>query len=129
MNLCKNEPLKPELARTPVAPESKEFKTYTIPTSRGEAFTVLNTKRKEVTQFVEADDSYFRIKPDAPYILASRQIKDTPSVIYLNDDVSIGGNQLALIAGPCSIESRDQMVETALRVKAAGAQILRAGGF
>jgi 3-deoxy-7-phosphoheptulonate synthase len=44
-------------------------------------------------------------------------------------DVTIGGDQLAVMAGPCSVESREQMLETARAVKAAGAHILRGGAF
>jgi len=44
-------------------------------------------------------------------------------------DVTIGGDQLAVMAGPCSVESREQILETARAVKAAGGHILRGGAF
>jgi len=44
-------------------------------------------------------------------------------------DVTVGGNQLAVIAGPCSVESREQLLETAHAVKEAGATMLRGGAF
>ena len=44
-------------------------------------------------------------------------------------DVTIGGDQLAVMAGPCSVESREQVLETARVVKAAGGHMLRGGAF
>jgi 3-deoxy-7-phosphoheptulonate synthase len=63
-----------------------------------------------------------------PYKLASRRTHPDQTVIQVGP-VSIGGTQLAVIAGPCSIESREQMFETAYAVKAAGANLLRGGAF
>jgi 3-deoxy-7-phosphoheptulonate synthase len=64
-----------------------------------------------------------------PYKLASREISPTPSVIELAPGLSIGGEQLVVMAGPCSVESEDQLIETARAVKAAGATVLRGGAF
>lgn len=64
-----------------------------------------------------------------PYKLASRELKRTPSVIDMGDNVSIGGNEIAVIAGPCAIENEASFIETALKVKEAGAKILRGGAF
>ncbi|MCZ2122693.1 MAG: 3-deoxy-7-phosphoheptulonate synthase, partial [Anaerolineales bacterium] len=63
-----------------------------------------------------------------PYKLASRQFHPEDSVISL-DGLSIGGNEIAVIAGPCSVESRSQILETAQAVKEAGASALRGGVF
>ncbi len=63
-----------------------------------------------------------------PYKLASRRTHPDPTLIEVGP-VTIGGTQLAIIAGPCSIESRDQMLETAYAVKEAGANLLRGGAF
>src|SRR3989304_1025779 len=62
-----------------------------------------------------------------PYKLASREGKPEPTQIRLAPGVSIGGKKLLVIAGPCSVESEPQMVETAKAVKAAGGQGLRGG--
>jgi len=64
-----------------------------------------------------------------PYKLASREVKPEPTEIRLAPGVSVGGKRLLVIAGPCSVESEPQMVETAKAVKAAGAQVLRGGAF
>ncbi|HJX74118.1 MAG TPA: 3-deoxy-7-phosphoheptulonate synthase [Candidatus Deferrimicrobiaceae bacterium] len=64
-----------------------------------------------------------------PYKLASREVQPEPTEIRLAPGVSVGGKRLLVIAGPCSVESEPQMVETAKAVKAAGAQVLRGGAF
>jgi len=63
-----------------------------------------------------------------PYKLASREFIPTSSSFPL-DGVSIGGDDIVLIAGPCSVESRTQIVESAHAVKEAGAHALRGGAF
>ena len=63
-----------------------------------------------------------------PFKLAGRELKQTPSIIDI-DGISIGGKELTIIAGPCAIESEDSFIETALKVRDAGAQILRGGAF
>ena len=63
-----------------------------------------------------------------PYKLASRQFHPEDSVVSMNGLV-VGGNQIAVIAGPCSVESRSQIMETAIAVKEAGASALRGGVF
>ena len=63
-----------------------------------------------------------------PYKLASRQFHPEDSLIPL-DGFHVGGNEIAVIAGPCSVESRSQIIETALAVKEAGASALRGGVF
>ena len=63
-----------------------------------------------------------------PYKLASRQFHPEDSVISMNG-FSVGGNEVSVIAGPCSVESRSQIIETAIAVKEAGASALRGGVF
>jgi 3-deoxy-7-phosphoheptulonate synthase len=63
-----------------------------------------------------------------PYKLASREMQAKDSVIYAGG-VPIGGKPLAVMAGPCSVESRDQVVTTAKLVKQGGANFLRGGAF
>ncbi|MCP3176095.1 MAG: 3-deoxy-7-phosphoheptulonate synthase [Desulfuromonadales bacterium] len=64
-----------------------------------------------------------------PYKLASREVCPAPSEIELAPGVTIGGSSLVVMAGPCSVESEEQIVETARAVKAAGAKVLRGGAF
>lgn len=63
-----------------------------------------------------------------PYKLASRQFHPRDSVFHL-DGFAIGGREITLIAGPCSVESRSQLIETAWAVCEAGANALRGGVF
>ncbi len=64
-----------------------------------------------------------------PYKLASREVKRETTLIRLSDTVAIGGNEIIVMAGPCSVESEAQILECAIAVKAAGAQVLRGGAF
>ena len=63
-----------------------------------------------------------------PFKLASREFKPARTVVKVRD-VEIGGDRLVVMAGPCSVESEDQILETAKAVKEAGATILRGGAF
>ncbi|MEQ8785835.1 MAG: 3-deoxy-7-phosphoheptulonate synthase [Pirellulaceae bacterium] len=63
-----------------------------------------------------------------PYKLASREAHPLPSVINVGD-VKIGGGNLAMVAGPCAVETEKQMDVTAAAIKQAGANILRGGAF
>ena len=63
-----------------------------------------------------------------PFKLASRDFHPKDTVIKLNG-VSIGGDQGGVMAGPCAVESREQLLETAHAVKQAGAQVLRGGAY
>jgi 3-deoxy-7-phosphoheptulonate synthase len=63
-----------------------------------------------------------------PYKLASRSFKSDNTVIVI-DDVRIGGDEVIVMAGPCSAESEEQVEASAAAVKRAGAKILRGGAF
>ncbi len=63
-----------------------------------------------------------------PYKLASREFRPADSVVDVAG-VKIGGRSLVVIAGPCSVESEEQLMETAKQVKAAGAHLLRGGAY
>jgi len=65
----------------------------------------------------------------APYKLVSREFKKEDSIIKIREDIEIGGKEVVLIAGPCSIESKEQLREVARKVKEAGAKVLRGGAF
>jgi 3-deoxy-7-phosphoheptulonate synthase len=63
-----------------------------------------------------------------PYKLASREFKDFDTIIKVKD-ITIGGKEVIVMAGPCVVENEKQIFETARYVKAAGAKILRGGAF
>jgi len=70
-----------------------------------------------------------RVAPiSEPYKLASRETHPQDTVVRVGK-VRVGGPTLAIIAGPCSVESREQTLEVARAVKAAGANMLRGGAF
>jgi 3-deoxy-7-phosphoheptulonate synthase len=63
-----------------------------------------------------------------PFKLASRETRAEPSEVRVNG-VAVGGKQVVVMAGPCSVESEAQVMEVAEAVRAAGASILRGGAF
>ncbi len=64
-----------------------------------------------------------------PYKLASREFRKQDSIFDLGHGVKVGGGNLMMIAGPCSIEGEDILREIGRDVKAAGANVLRGGAF
>ncbi|MDY0074292.1 MAG: 3-deoxy-7-phosphoheptulonate synthase [Acholeplasmataceae bacterium] len=64
-----------------------------------------------------------------PFKKASRSFKKTDTIIRLSEEVMIGGDQFVVIAGPCSVESEEQLRVIAKGVKKAGAHMLRGGAF
>jgi len=63
-----------------------------------------------------------------PYKLASRELKQSSTIVEVGN-VKIGGDEIVVMAGPCAIESEENYVQTAIKVKKAGAKILRGGAF
>jgi 3-deoxy-7-phosphoheptulonate synthase len=68
------------------------------------------------------------VRISAPYKFVSREFKKDDSIIKING-LEIGGDQFVMMAGPCSVESEKQIMQTAEGVAAAGAQMLRGGAF
>jgi 3-deoxy-7-phosphoheptulonate synthase len=68
------------------------------------------------------------IRVSQPFKLVSREVKEEDTVIDVGG-VALGGRRIAVMAGPCSVESKEQILEAAHAVKAAGAQFLRGGAF
>ncbi len=100
--------------------------------SRGEQKTIVgvvgNGKMVDQEQFTMLDgvDSVVRIMK--PYKLAGREFKKEPTVIEVGN-VKVGGDKVVVMAGPCAVESREQMFKAADAVAEAGATILRGGAF
>jgi 3-deoxy-7-phosphoheptulonate synthase len=82
----------------------------------------------EPGQFVTLPGVADAIRVSQPFKLVSREVKAEDTVLDVGG-VPIGGKALAVIAGPCSVESREQLLEAAHAVKAAGARFLRGGAF
>ena len=85
--------------------------------------TRIDPKQLEVSSIVERV-----MKVSEPYKLANRAFHPDDSIIDVSG-VKVGGDHLALIAGPCSVESKEQVIEIAKAAKAAGANMLRGGAF
>ena len=85
--------------------------------------TQIDPKIIEVEECVEKV-----MKVSEPYKLANRAFHPDDTIVDVSG-VKVGGENLALIAGPCSVESEEQVIEVAKAVKAAGANILRGGAF
>jgi 3-deoxy-7-phosphoheptulonate synthase len=64
-----------------------------------------------------------------PYKQVSREWRAEPTIIELENGTRIGGNEIVMMAGPCSVESEAQIIGIAHRLRAAGATILRGGAF
>ncbi|MBA2565369.1 MAG: 3-deoxy-7-phosphoheptulonate synthase [Gemmatimonadetes bacterium] len=64
-----------------------------------------------------------------PYKQVSREWREEPTVVALPNGVEIGGTGVVVMAGPCAVESAEQILATAERVRAAGASVLRGGAF
>lgn len=65
----------------------------------------------------------------SPYKLAGRSFRPEGTIVRFGSDVAIGGREVIVMAGPCSVESREQLFTTAEAVSQAGAKVLRGGAF
>jgi len=83
----------------------------------------------DLARELAADDAVEEIvEPRGDWRQVHRAFRECPSTVQVGD-VSVGGGAVVVIAGPCSVEGRELMLEVAQRVKDAGAHILRGGAF
>ncbi len=101
--------------------------------SRGEERTIVgivgDSRTKELERWEELPGVEEVIRILKPFKLASREFKKENSVIEIGNGVRIGGNEVVVIAGPCSVEGEEQILTAAREVKKHGAKILRGGAF
>jgi len=84
---------------------------------------------KFILQSLEVMDGVEAVIPILkPYKLTSKEVKREKSIINVKD-VAIGGDELVVIAGPCAVESEEQIINTAKAVKSLGGHILRGGAY
>jgi 3-deoxy-7-phosphoheptulonate synthase len=69
------------------------------------------------------------VRVSKPYKLVGREFKHEDTVIKMGGGLQIGGGQTVIMAGPCSVESEEQIMATAFAVKESGATVLRGGAF
>jgi 3-deoxy-7-phosphoheptulonate synthase len=112
--------------------ERLEFMGFSVHRSTGANRTILGVVGAEVRgdpRLVETFDGVQEVvNISEPYKLASRAFRPQGTVVRL-DDVRIGGDEVIVMAGPCSAESDEQVHATAAAVKRAGAKVLRGGAF
>ena len=111
--------------------ESLGYRAHPIPGAQRTAIGITgNQTEVEPGTLEEMPGVQEVIRVSKPYKLVSRDIKEENTVItFAGTDASIGGRSLAVIAGPCAVESRDQAFAIAERVRAAGAQFFRGGAY
>jgi 3-deoxy-7-phosphoheptulonate synthase len=82
----------------------------------------------QIDDFINMDSVEDVVRVSKPYKLVSREMKSEDTIIKIGDH-EIGGNNLTIIAGPCSVESRDQIFDIAGELKEMGINFLRAGAY
>ncbi len=105
------------------------LKPHVIQGTERTVIAVVGEKRQHAKESLESGPGVAEVVPIlAPYKIASREVKPEPSMIVARD-LKIGAGQLGIIAGPCSVENEEQLMQIARAVKAAGATGLRGGAF
>jgi 3-deoxy-7-phosphoheptulonate synthase len=106
---------------------------YKVHLSRGEARTIIGIIgaddymiQQDTFEVLDGVEKTVRIMQ--PYKYASRDFVQSSTTIPVNG-ISVGGERIVVMAGPCSVESREQILETAHAVKEAGGSVLRGGAF
>ena len=110
-----------------------EKQNVAVHISKGEFQTVLGLVGDtsnidiELIEGLEMVEKVARISE--PFKNVNRKFHPDDSIIKISDNVKVGGNDFTIIAGPCSVESEEQIIEVATKVQAAGATMLRGGAF
>lgn len=111
------------------AVEEKGYTARPIPGGERVSIGILNNKGPvDASHFLGLPGVKDAIPVTRPYKLVSREFKAEDTIIQVGG-VSIGGNQLTIIAGPCAVESESQALTIAEHVKRSGAQLFRGGAF
>jgi 3-deoxy-7-phosphoheptulonate synthase len=111
------------------AVEARGFKAHAIPGAQRTAIGITGNKGALDAPVFESLPGVLEVIPVShAYKLVSREVKREDTVVHVGG-VAVGGGLLVVVAGPCAVESREQMLTIARAVKAAGAQVLRGGAF
>jgi 3-deoxy-7-phosphoheptulonate synthase len=106
---------------------------FEVHRSTGERYTVLGAvgARSDFdTRDIEVLEGVHEVhRISAPYKLVGRNFRPEGTIVKLRNGVTIGGPEVVIMAGPCSVESREQLFSTAERIAKAGARVLRGGAF
>ena len=108
--------------------ESKGYRVREIVGEKETIFGAVGIRQVDVRE-VEILPGVKQVIPiSKPYKLASRELKKSDTIVSVGR-VKVGGMRIAVIAGPCAIESREQIFEAARQVREAGAVMLRGGAY
>ncbi len=88
-----------------------------------------NPGQFELGEFAAMPGVFDAYRISSPYKLAGRSFRPEGTTITFPNGVVVGGKQVIMMAGPCSVESREQILTSAKQVAAAGCQFLRGGAF
>jgi len=111
------------------AVEARNFRAHPIPGAQRTAIGVTGNKGAIDAPVFESLPGVLEVIPVShAYKLVSREVKPEDTIVDVGG-VPIGGKTLAVVAGPCAVESLEQTLTIARRVKAAGAHLLRGGAF
>src|SRR5499427_1949206 len=109
--------------------EARGFKAHPIPGAQRTAIGITGNKGALDAPIFESLPGVLEVIPVShAYKLVSREVKNEDSVVPIGP-VPVGGQELAIVAGPCAVESMEQTLTVARAIKAAGAHILRGGAF
>ncbi|MDP7275825.1 MAG: 3-deoxy-7-phosphoheptulonate synthase [Planctomycetaceae bacterium] len=109
--------------------ESMGLKAHVIVGTERTVIAAIGEKRDGEQETLSSLEEVDKVVPIlAPYKVASRETKSEPTVVR-SHDLILGGGHVGVIAGPCSVESEEQILESARQVKLAGATGLRGGAF
>ncbi|QDU95016.1 3-deoxy-7-phosphoheptulonate synthase [Lignipirellula cremea] len=109
--------------------EALGLKAHVIVGAERTVIAAIGDKREETKQSLESGAGVSAVMPIlAPFKVASREVKPEPTQVKTGS-LTIGDGVLGVIAGPCSVESEEQIIRSAQAVKAAGATALRGGAF
>jgi 3-deoxy-7-phosphoheptulonate synthase len=118
-----------DIARVCERIASLGFKSHIIPGEQRTAIGITGNKGPvDPAEFADIPGVAEAIRVSKPYKLVSREMKPDGTVVVING-APVGGQEIVLCAGPCSVESREQILQSAHAVKAAGAQLLRGGAY
>jgi 3-deoxy-7-phosphoheptulonate synthase len=110
--------------------ESMGYKAHPIPGSTRTAIGITGNQGPIEAAALECLTGVGECVPvSKPYKLVGRELKEDTTVIDLGDGVRIGGRELAIVAGPCAVETREQTRAIAKAVSAAGARLFRGGAY
>jgi 3-deoxy-7-phosphoheptulonate synthase len=118
-----------EISGVEAAIEARGYKAHAIPGAHRTAIGITGNKDALDAPVFESLPGVLEVIPVShAYKLVSREVKPDDTVVDVGG-VKIGGHALAVVAGPCAVESLDQVLTVARAVKTAGAHALRGGAF